>query len=365
MSSSVESPLADKREEEDLDQMETKAVVGPYGSREYPSGWFQIGWSDEYKSGDIKPLKYFGKDLVCYRGAGTGRIVVLDAYCAHLGAHLGHQFDDQVIDDSGRQRIEGDNIRCPWHGWCWSPEGKNTDIPYSDRLYRGKGPQPWAVREVNGWVLLWHDALNRPPMWEPEELPECTEGSDYYPIYPWAVREWKNITMWPQQAIENAVDFEHLRYVHGHVGKINVISLETDGAVARGEVATTFETKRGLLPGRIRPTGWGVGLAAIRLSGIHDIVHMVAVTPVDHRHSDAFGAIVVKRLPNEPEPPKFAKALMNAEHHQFERDMVMWCNAKWIDGPPFPREEGKGFKQLRRWARQFYPDVDPETRSVR
>jgi phenylpropionate dioxygenase-like ring-hydroxylating dioxygenase large terminal subunit len=348
-----------------MSPVKAQSEVGPYGSQVFPTGWFQIGWSGEYKTGHIKPLRYFDRDLVCYRGAGTGRIVVLDAYCAHLGAHLGHQFDDSVIDDSGRERIEGDNIRCPWHGWCWSPEGKNVDIPYSDRPYRGEGPQPWAVREVNGQILLWHDSAGREPFWEPENLPECAADADYYPIHPWSAREWKNITMWPQQAIENAVDFEHLRYVHGHVGKIDVVSLETDGPVVRGEVATTFETRRGRVAGRICPTGWGVGLAAIRLSGIHDIVHLVAVTPVDHQHSDAFGALVVRRLPNEPTPPRFAEALLAAEHHQFERDMVMWCNAKWIDGPPFPREEAKGFRALRQWARQFYPDVTQDERSVR
>ncbi|MBM4687865.1 Rieske 2Fe-2S domain-containing protein [Rhodococcus hoagii] len=51
--------------------------------------------------GDVKPLHYFGQDLVAYRTEG-GRLVVLNAYCEHLGAHLGHGGS-----------VAGDDIQCP------------------------------------------------------------------------------------------------------------------------------------------------------------------------------------------------------------------------------------------------------------
>jgi hypothetical protein len=51
----------------------------------YTSGWFQVGWSGEYTSGDVRPLRYFGQDLVCYRTM-TGGLMIADAYCPHLGA---------------------------------------------------------------------------------------------------------------------------------------------------------------------------------------------------------------------------------------------------------------------------------------
>lgn len=325
----------------------------PYSS--FPSGWFQIGWSGEYEAGDIRPLRYFGQDLVCYRGESS-RLVVLDAHCPHLGAHLGYQYDDEVIDDAGRRRIEGDNIRCPWHGWCWSANGENVDIPYSTHRHRGKGPRSWNVREQNGQIFLWHDALAREPSWEPPVLSECSDDG-YYPIYPWSIREWKNLTMQPQNVIENGADFEHLRYVHRHTGAIEVLDIGTDGHKFWSDIATTFETPKGELRGRIRPQGWGVGITAVQLSGIHDITHIMCVTPVDHTYSDAFAAVAVRRIPGEPEPNKFAHALVSAEHHQVERDILMWANAKWIERPPFAPEESSGFRLLRKWARQFYPDA--------
>lgn len=35
-----------------------------------PLGWFQVAYSDEIAPGDVKPLKYFGRDLVIFRTDG-------------------------------------------------------------------------------------------------------------------------------------------------------------------------------------------------------------------------------------------------------------------------------------------------------
>ena len=53
-----------------------------------PTGWFQVAWSDEIKVGDVHKMHYFGQEMVAWR-AQSGRITLMDAYCEHLGAHLG------------------------------------------------------------------------------------------------------------------------------------------------------------------------------------------------------------------------------------------------------------------------------------
>src|SRR3546814_3972683 len=89
----------------------------------YPTGWFWVAWSHEVSVEDApRPLRYFGRDLVLYRGA-SGRPVVLDAHCPHLGAHLG--YGGSVCDD---------DIVCPFHGWRWAPDGSNVEIPYDDKI---------------------------------------------------------------------------------------------------------------------------------------------------------------------------------------------------------------------------------------
>jgi len=91
-----------------------------------PTGWFQIGWSDDFAVGDVTSLHYFNQDLVAYRTA-SGSLLVIDAYCPHFGAHLGHG-----------GRVDGDYLVCPFHGWTWDAEGRNVSIPYSARTNKSK-----------------------------------------------------------------------------------------------------------------------------------------------------------------------------------------------------------------------------------
>jgi nitrite reductase/ring-hydroxylating ferredoxin subunit len=82
------------------------------------TGWFMVGWSPEFPVGEVRPLHYFGDDLVAYRDE-HGELHVLEAHCKHLGAHIGHG-----------GKVVGDCVQCPFHGWRWGPDGGNRYIPY-------------------------------------------------------------------------------------------------------------------------------------------------------------------------------------------------------------------------------------------
>ena len=70
-----------------------------------PFGWYAVAFSDELSIKEVKPLYFFAKDLVLYR-TESGIPVLLDAFCPHLGAHLGHGGE-----------VHGESIACPFHGW--------------------------------------------------------------------------------------------------------------------------------------------------------------------------------------------------------------------------------------------------------
>ncbi|MFW2390307.1 MAG: Rieske 2Fe-2S domain-containing protein, partial [Polyangiales bacterium] len=55
----------------------------------FPRGWFVIGFSDDLDREEARPARYFDEDLVIWR-TGGGEPRVFDAFCPHLGAHLGH-----------------------------------------------------------------------------------------------------------------------------------------------------------------------------------------------------------------------------------------------------------------------------------
>src|SRR5690554_7382987 len=91
----IDMKLSDLRKREDRKPR--------YPFPRYPRGWFQIAYSDEVEPGSVHPIRYFGRDYVLFR-TESGALSLLDAFCPHLGAHLGYG-----------GRVEGESIRCPFH----------------------------------------------------------------------------------------------------------------------------------------------------------------------------------------------------------------------------------------------------------
>src|SRR5258705_3152383 len=108
-----------------------------------PNGWFMVAYSDEIAAGKVLGLRYFGEDLVAYRGA-DGAVRVMDAYCPHLGANL-----------SRGGKVEGDTIRCPFHGWRFAGDGACVEIPYAQRIPPRAQLRVWPSLERNGALWVW------------------------------------------------------------------------------------------------------------------------------------------------------------------------------------------------------------------
>ena len=88
------------------------------GEFTYPRGWFMLGDASTMGAAPTT-LRYFGKDMVFYRGeSGTPHLV--DAYCPHMGAHLGRNTTSYIVRDG--EQVQGESIRCPFHGWRFGPE---------------------------------------------------------------------------------------------------------------------------------------------------------------------------------------------------------------------------------------------------
>ncbi len=83
-----------------------------------PYGWYCVGFSGELASGAVKALKYFNEDLVLFR-TKNGVAALLNAYCPHLGAHLGVG-----------GKVQGESIACPFHGWQFNAAGECMAVPY-------------------------------------------------------------------------------------------------------------------------------------------------------------------------------------------------------------------------------------------
>ena len=134
-----------------------------------PFGWFQVAYTHELAVAASMPLRYFDTDLVLFR-TESGDARVLDAYCPHMGAHLGYGIRGASV--------VGDSIVCPFHGWAYNGEGQCTNIPYANnmppRVARGEQViRPWPVRELNQVIYVWYHPQGLAPYFEPEHIAEA------------------------------------------------------------------------------------------------------------------------------------------------------------------------------------------------
>ena len=94
------------------------ARVGPgsLGGRYLRQFWLPVYRGEDLTPGHAKPMKRLGENFSIFRGR-SGKAQVLDYHCAYRRAplHLGW--------------VEGDAIRCMYHGWKYDCAGQCVDQP--------------------------------------------------------------------------------------------------------------------------------------------------------------------------------------------------------------------------------------------
>jgi 3-ketosteroid 9alpha-monooxygenase subunit A len=326
----------------------------------HPSGWYQIAWCGEFKPGDVRPVRYFGRDLVVYCGDG-GNYHVLDATCPHMGAHLGYG-----------GCTDGENIVCPFHGWKWAPDGTNVMVPSEGKPTNRRSITSWHTVVANGIIWVWFDELGREPLWEgPSDLPGVAEG-ERYDVHPHCVRSWRNVKLKPQYVPENNVDIDHLHWIHRAQGPIDLLEWSADGPVFRtrsriiygfGRESTRL-TPDGPVPVDVSAEIWGLGFQYTLFPAPDRAVSIQAQTPIDLDHCDMFQTVIVYLEPDAAttdEPTGPAAARVREQLVQIERDIPIWEHMKYLPNAALTRQEAKPMTAVRRWAEQFY--VSAETRT--
>jgi nitrite reductase/ring-hydroxylating ferredoxin subunit len=287
-----------------------------------PNGWFVVALSSELDDTEVRPLHYFGRDLALFRTAdGAARLV--DAYCAHLGAHL-----------AVGGRVEGSCIRCPFHGWAYDgASGACTDIPYggSDHIPAKARVRAYPVVERGGAIWAWHHLTGGAPFFDLPHVPELDDASWTEP----ALREFWIATSCQEMA-ENNHDFAHFRYVHG-----------TESIpVAEERIEGTYKFVRN--PGLERET-FGLGLGVVRIPG--SLTFVSSVTPVDEDnvHVRWFFTVPVSSKPGTVDffADEFTAGVT--------QDIPIWENKIYRPLPVLTKSES-GIVAHRNWSKQFYSE---------
>ena len=315
-----------------------------------PNGWFAVAVGDEIAIGKVKPVHALGKDLVVFRGE-SGVAAVLDAYCAHMGAHLGIGPGSPGDREPGEGRTVGDCVQCPFHGWKYDASGQCVEIPYSEaRIPARARVRGWDVREQNGLIFVWHHSDGEKPQWEIPILPEYVDDDWTGPI----VTE-REIATCLQEMAENDHDFVHFKYVHdtGEIRKAEVIYHEN------GRIKTTteiLEAGRDFAKGSKiieKETGFSrethqLGFTVLRVPEL--ISFMAASTPIDDEHVCQRWVFSYPKALGEEQGLKIVNAF--TESGIFE-DIPIWEHKVYVEHPVLVKGDGP-IADFRRWAKQFY-----------
>jgi phenylpropionate dioxygenase-like ring-hydroxylating dioxygenase large terminal subunit len=316
-----------------------------------PTGWFQVAWSDEIGVGCVHPMKYFGEELVAWR-AESGQLTVMNAYCEHLGAHLG--FGGTVV---------GEVLQCPFHGWQWSQQGRNLCIPYENRPNRGRRIKTYPVIERNESIYIWHDIEGREPFFAaPDVFASFEDGSGPDDYYPQQRLFEHGLELHPQYVLENGVDFAHFKYVHNTPIVPVFTRHDFDDVVSYVDFTITFEGDDGQsiedVNSGVQAINGGLGIAVTKSWGMVDNRTISAVTPVDEFTSDVRFMVYIGRTPGEDSEKAEAKARTFGQEiiRQFSQDVSIWAHQRYSDPPALTGSEQQGFTAIRKWATKFYPD---------
>jgi phthalate 4,5-dioxygenase len=116
--------------------------------------WLPVCTSAQLPKPDSAPLRVqlLGQSFVAFRDS-SGTVGLLDEHCPHRGASL------------ALGRVEENGLRCLYHGWKFSTEGKIQDMPNcASKAIRERVRAPaYPVREEGGLVWTFLGASDEAP----------------------------------------------------------------------------------------------------------------------------------------------------------------------------------------------------------
>ena len=161
------------------------------------NSWYAAAWRHEVDAVEKLARTFLEKPILIYRGE-SGRYVALDNRCCHRSAPL------------SLGRIEGDCIRCMYHGMKFDPEGTCIEIPGQDRISSSHRVRRYPLVEKGELLWIW---MGDPELADPDDILDFAPLSD---------PAWTGL---PEQAylqydanwlliVDNLADFSHLAFVH-------------------------------------------------------------------------------------------------------------------------------------------------------
>jgi vanillate O-demethylase monooxygenase subunit len=289
--------------------------------------WYVAAWSHDVTAERPLGVTVIGEPIVLYRQR-DGSVVALEDRCPHRFAPL------------SLGRVEGDHLRCMYHGLRFGPDGVCVEVPGSPRVPPRLCAHTVPVVESSSWVWVWP---GDPAKADPARVPRAfgLEDPD------WDYRSGAIDYEADYELLnDNLCDLSHLDFVHETtLGRASGskwsndhprIRAEEDGLrierwfqnhplFSRFEHVDTWSSYRYVLPGLFLLTSQAFPLGTAEASGFgppdgKPIFHRIdqqSVTPIDAgrtRYLWGFG------LPRASATPSFVDGVYRVTSASFQED---------------------------------------------
>jgi len=159
--------------------------------------WYVAAWSSEVPAGKPFARTLLDTPVVLWRDS-RGQVIAMDDRCSHRGAPL------------STGRLEGDSLRCVYHGIRFDTRGHCVEIPAQERIPPNLDVRHYPVIEQHRWIWIW---MGDPAKADPALVPD-----NHYLDDP-AWRSLEGYTHYETSYLliaDNLLDLAHLSYVHAN-----------------------------------------------------------------------------------------------------------------------------------------------------
>jgi len=298
---------------------------------DFPMGWFSVARSHELLVGEVKAVQAFDRELALYR-TRSGQAVLQDAFCPHLGAHLGVE-----------GRVIGESIRCPFHGWRFGKDGNCEEIPYCDDIPERARIRTWHAEEKNGEIYVWFHPENTGPQWELPDLPELDDPNWTAPRYAEFL-----VPAHVQDIAENSCDPVHFQYVHGQPDvPPSEVTIEDDGRILH----LNTDASQAEIPSQLHATVYNPGFAMVRntYGPNAEMVMYNSAQPINRHETRMRWTLTVRREIEDVAGDDVMKGIIDG----LSDDYPIWANKVHKRRPVFCKGD-ETLVLFRKWVRQFY-----------
>ena len=301
-----------------------------------PYGWFHVGYSAELSSGEVRAVRFFGRDLALWRDQ-DGNAHLQDAYCPHLGANI-----------AVGGKVVGNLIECPFHKWRFTGQGRVAEIDYAQRLNDKACLPTYPVQERHGVVMAWYHPQGVAPIYQLPDVPECSNPEFVGPF-----STGHTIRTCLQEMAENTADAAHFVTIHRHPGQAHYDEFSFDGPSMIMKSTQKFPSSHGPVDGTLNTDTAGFGYAIVRYRTLVDICMVTTTAPVDAETSQQHNHVWYRNPARDPKIDRIGQAFVKEVNRQFTDDIPIWENKIYVDKPNLCDGDGP-IARFRKWAQQFY-----------